>query len=97
MPCGEIRTLLDLWRELQGWNFAELGRQLGVSGASGWRYCTLPDHPEHRRPMRAAEDKLKELSNGALHAGNYADLWQNIPPNDPRAAGACDGPSRAAA
>lgn len=60
------RTRLDL-------THAGLGRQLGVGRQTAHRYCLPGSHPEHRRPGRTKSERLRELTFGVIHAGNYAD------------------------
>lgn len=55
-------------------SFVQLAQQLGVTPATATRYCLPKDQPDHRRPGDAPSERLKALSCGLIHAGNYADL-----------------------
>lgn len=67
-------TRIDFWRDMNGWNYEELGEQLGVSQQAAWRYCQLPGHKYHRRPAHGIAVKLRQLSNGKVTAGNCSDV-----------------------
>lgn len=67
-------TRIDFYRELMGWTFEEFGRRLEVSQQAAWRYCQPPTSKAHRSPRPKPADRLRQLSNGAVHAGNFSDI-----------------------
>lgn len=74
MPDTRIsayRTRLDL-------THAGLGKALGVVRQTAHRYCLPVSHPEHRRLGRKASERLRALTFGLIHAGNYADEIEDI-------------------
>lgn len=66
-------TKVEFWRRRKRLSYEALATKLGVKMQTAWRYCLAPGHKEHRRPGRGPADKLKRLTDGAVHAGNYAD------------------------
>lgn len=66
-------TRISAYRTRLDQTHAGLGKQLGVGRQTAHRYCLPVSHPEHRRPGRRASDRLRELTYGLIHAGNYAD------------------------
>lgn len=61
-------TRLGAFMHHKGLSQAQLGDLLGVAGASVSRYLS-----GDRAPRRKVSDRLKALTRGVIHAGNYAD------------------------
>lgn len=64
----ETATRLRFYQRLRGLGNDELGHLLGVTGVSVGRYVSGA-----RAPRRRVADRLKALSHGLIHSGNYAD------------------------
>lgn len=66
-------TRLEAYALRRKWSYLALGCRLGVSSKAARSYCLPCDHAEHRRPGKGAADKLKAITNGEIHIGNYSD------------------------
>ncbi|MBK8197015.1 MAG: hypothetical protein IPK75_01505 [Acidobacteria bacterium] len=65
---AEKLTRLRFYARLTGRSHGDMGALLGVSGVSFGRYLS-----GDRAPRRKVADRIKEISRGVIHAGNYAD------------------------
>lgn len=59
---------------MSGWTYERLGEELGVTAQAAHRYCLPKSSKYHRRPNDDAAAKLRLISHGAIHAGNFSDL-----------------------
>lgn len=66
-------TRLNSYRHARNFTFEALGERIGVRRQTANRYCLPVGAADHRRPGREASDRLKALTFGVIHAGNYAD------------------------
>lgn len=67
-------TRLNTYRRARNLTFEALGECIEVRRQTANRYCLPVDAGDHRRPGREASERLKALTFGVIHAGNYADL-----------------------
>lgn len=61
-------TRIEAFRKAKTLTLQALGAELGRSQPQAQRYCA-----GITRPGREASDRLKALTFGVIHAGNYAD------------------------
>lgn len=61
-------TTLDEWRKGRGWSYADLARELGVSGEAVRRYCT----GQRAMPRPAILARIRVLTEGAVTADSFA-------------------------
>ena len=73
MVKAQTCTRLEFWRKMRGWTYDQLGDALGVTAQAAHRYCLPKGSKYHRRPNDEAADRLRDVSEGAIHAGNYSD------------------------
>lgn len=67
-------TRLEAFALKKGWTYAELGRRLGgITWQRARNYCLPKGDPNRNQPNDEIGEKLKRLTNGEVHLGNYAD------------------------
>lgn len=67
-------TRISEYRMRSGMTFGALAAHLGVKRQTAEKYCAHPGTAKHRRPGATPSDRLRALTHGLIHAGNYADL-----------------------
>ena len=69
----ETITRLDFWRRGEGMSTKTLGKLLGVSQMSAWRYCQ-PVDGRHQHPNNfRVRQRFESVTKGACNAANYCD------------------------
>lgn len=66
-------TRISEYRIRSGMTFGALAAHLGVKRQTAEKYCAHPGTAKHRRPGALPSDRLRALTFGMIHAGNYAD------------------------
>ncbi len=86
---SETITRLEYFKRMHYRTYGDLGKALGVSGNQARNYCVPPSDGCWQWMNSKANDALKALTAGELHAGNYSE---EIPvPPTPGSAGATAG------
>jgi hypothetical protein len=67
-------TRLERLKRLKYGTYAALGEALGVHGNTARRYCQPPSEADWLWIAAGPASQLKQLTEGALHAGNYYEL-----------------------
>lgn len=73
-------TRLERYRQQKSWTQQELAARLQVGANTISRY-----ESGQRRPSRPVEQRLKALTHGEIHAGNFDELVECSPEH-----GSCD-------
>lgn len=66
---AEYVTRLDAYRRHNSLTYDQLALELGRHGVQCGRYCR-----GESQPSRGVSEKIRSLTHGVIHAGNYADL-----------------------
>lgn len=71
---------LQAYARERGWTQAQLAEHLGVSVSQANKYCQPRGAKNASGMTRRVADRLKTLTDGAIHAGNFDDDVDEVMP-----------------